>query len=45
MNTLRVNQKSKIFSETGSALDATEISRIKVINYFDIINILIYDVL
>jgi hypothetical protein len=25
-----VNQKTKIFAETGSALDATEISRIKV---------------
>lgn len=29
MNTLRVNQKTKIFKETGSALDATEISKIK----------------
>jgi len=29
MNTLRVNQRTKIFKETGSALDATEISKIK----------------
>ena len=30
MNTLTINKKSKIFSETGSALDATEINKIKV---------------
>ena len=30
MNTLRINPKTKIFTETGSALDATEISKIKV---------------
>ncbi|KAJ1435229.1 putative flagellar/basal body protein [Ochromonadaceae sp. CCMP2298] len=29
MNTLKVNKKTRIFSETGSALDATEIGKIK----------------
>jgi hypothetical protein len=34
MNTLKVNTKTKIFAETGSALDATEISKIKVEAFF-----------
>lgn len=30
MHTLKINQKTKIFAETGSALDSTEIGKIKV---------------
>lgn len=35
MHTLKINQKTKIFAETGSALDSTEIGKIKVslLNY------------